>query len=355
MASETITTPLTKLLKIKYPILLAGMNGVSHSELAAAVSNAGGLGVIGGLSLTPSALTREITRLKELLVDKTSPFGVDLALPQIGGSARKTNHDYTHGHLPELIDIIIEEKAAVFVSAVGVPPAWAVEKLHHAGILLGNMVGAPHHAMKAIEAGMDFVIAQGGEGGGHTGEIGTMCLIRQVIEAVRGKKSTLTGDQIMVCAAGGIADGQGLAAALSLGAEGVWVGTRFICATESAAPPRHQKAVIESGALDTVKTLVVSGRPLRTFNSEYIKSWEVGKKDQIQKLCDQGIVPFAYDMKRSESGEGPEFSFAKAFPLLMGQCVGHIHEVKSAKEIVEEMMADAIETIRKNERLICRL
>jgi NAD(P)H-dependent flavin oxidoreductase YrpB (nitropropane dioxygenase family) len=102
------------------------------------------------------------------------PFGVDLALPQVGGSARKTNHDYTHGHLPELIDIIIKEKARVFVSAVGVPPGWAVEKLHEAGILCGNMVGAPHHAEKAVAAGMDFVIAQGGEGGGHTGEIGTM-------------------------------------------------------------------------------------------------------------------------------------------------------------------------------------
>jgi len=150
MPSETITTPLTKLLRIKYPILLAGMNGVSHSELVAAVSNAGGLGVIGGLSLSPNALRKEIKEVKSLLVDKNAPFGVDLALPQVGGSARKTNHDYTHGHLPELIDIIIQEKAAVFISAVGVPPGWAVEKLHAAGILCGNMVGAPHHAEKAV-------------------------------------------------------------------------------------------------------------------------------------------------------------------------------------------------------------
>lgn len=354
MPAETISTPMTKMLGIKYPILLAGMNGVAHGDLSAAVTNAGGLGVIGGLSLSPAALRKEIKELKSKLNDPNGGFGVDLALPQIGGSARKTNHDYTHGHLPELIDIIIEEKARVFISAVGVPPGWAVEKLHKAGILCGNMVGAPHHAEKAVAAGMDFVIAQGGEGGGHTGEIGTMVLIRQVLEAMRGKTSKLTGEPIYVCAAGGIADGQGVAAALALGAHAAWVGTRFICATESAAPKRHQEAVIKARALDTIKTLVVSGRPLRTLYSDYIKSWEVDRKDQIQKLCDQGIVPMQYDFKQAEE-KGEPLSLAKAFPLLMGQCVGHIHEVKPAAAIVEELMTDAIATIRENQKLISKL
>lgn len=284
-----------------------------------------------------------------------------MSFTQPASYRRETNHDdktisddYTHGHLPELIDIIIEEKAAVFISAVGVPPGWAVEKLHKAGILCGNMVGAPHHALKAVAAGMDFVIAQGGEGGGHTGEIGTMVLIRQVIEAVKGKTSKLTGGPIHVCAAGGIADGQAIAAALSLGAEAVWVGTHFICATESAAPQRHKDAVIKADALDTIKTLVVSGRPLRTLNTDYIKSWEVDRKDQIQKLCDQGIVPMQYDFKQAEE-KGESISIAKVFPLLMGQCAGHIHEVKPAAAIIEEMMNDAIATIRKNNTLIAKL
>uniref|UniRef100_A0A7S2WAI9 Nitronate monooxygenase domain-containing protein n=1 Tax=Mucochytrium quahogii TaxID=96639 RepID=A0A7S2WAI9_9STRA len=137
---ETIRTPITEKLGIKHPILLAGMSGVSHAELAAAVSNAGGLGVIGGLTLSPKVLQKEIDELKSLLVDKSLPFGVDLAIPQIGGSARKTNHDYTHGKLPELIDIIIAEKASLFVCAVGVPPKWCVDKLHGAGIPIMNMV-----------------------------------------------------------------------------------------------------------------------------------------------------------------------------------------------------------------------
>jgi NAD(P)H-dependent flavin oxidoreductase YrpB (nitropropane dioxygenase family) len=116
--------------------------------------------------MTPKILQQDITSLKALLKDKNSPFGVDLLLPQVGGNARKTNSDYTKGQLGELIDIIIQEKVAVFISAVGVPPVWVVEKLHNAGILCGNMVGAPHHAIKACDAGMDFILAQGGEGGG---------------------------------------------------------------------------------------------------------------------------------------------------------------------------------------------
>eukprot|EP00660_Eupelagonema_oceanica_P002827 gene2827-9122_t len=167
--AETIATPVTELLKIKYPVILAGMNAVATAKLAAAVSNAGGLGVIGGLGYKPAMLRGMLKELKGMLDDPTA-FGVDLLLPQVGGSARKTNKDYTGGELPELIDVIIESKARMFVCAVGVPPRWAVEKLHAAGILCANMIGHPSHVDKALEVGMDLIIAQGYEGGGHTGE-----------------------------------------------------------------------------------------------------------------------------------------------------------------------------------------
>merc|ERR1712137_1395652 len=135
MASpQQLRTKLTDLLKITHPIMLAGMNVAAGPKLAAAVTNAGGIGVIGGVGYTPDMLREQIAEFKSFLNDKNAPFGVDLLLPQVGGSARKTNYDYTKGKLPELIDIIIEEKAALFVSAVGVPPAWVVEKLHAAGI-----------------------------------------------------------------------------------------------------------------------------------------------------------------------------------------------------------------------------
>ena len=130
-------------------------------ELAAAVTNAGGMGVLGGVGYTPKFLRQQIKEIKEYLNDKNAPFGVDLLLPQVGGSARKTNKDYTGGKLPELIDIIIEEKAAAFVCAVGVPPKEQVDRLHAAGIPCINMVGAAKHCAKALAVGMDIICCQG--------------------------------------------------------------------------------------------------------------------------------------------------------------------------------------------------
>merc|ERR1712039_897052 len=172
------------------------------------------MGNIGGVGFTPDALRRTIKMLKDDLVDKNAPFGVDLLLPQVGAGARKTNKDYTGGTLPELVDIIIEEKAALFICAVGVPPQWAVDKLHAAKIPVMNMIGAVKHVSKAVEAGVDIICA---EGGGHTGDIPTSILLPEVVKAVQGKKSQLTGGPVLVVGAGGIYDGSGLASALSVG------------------------------------------------------------------------------------------------------------------------------------------
>jgi NAD(P)H-dependent flavin oxidoreductase YrpB (nitropropane dioxygenase family) len=136
----------------------------------------------------------------------------------------------TKGALPELIDIIIEEKAALFVCAVGVPPKWAVDKLHAAGIPCMNMIGAPKHVHKACAVGMDLICAQGGEGGGHTGDVATSVLIPKVVDLCQQYTSPLTGRPVQVVAAGGIFDGRGLAMSISMGAQAVWVGTRMICA-----------------------------------------------------------------------------------------------------------------------------
>lgn len=143
-----------------------------------------------------------IAELKEDLKDKNAPFGVDLLLPQVGGSARKTNKDYTNGQLDALVDIIIEEKAALFVCAVGVPPKHVIDKLHKAGIPVMNMVGAPKHAVKACELGVDLICAQAGEGGGHTGSIPFSLLIPEVVDICRKYKSPLTGGPVQVIAAG---------------------------------------------------------------------------------------------------------------------------------------------------------
>ncbi|EME80315.1 uncharacterized protein MYCFIDRAFT_212026 [Pseudocercospora fijiensis CIRAD86] len=337
MARPTLKTPLCELLKIEYPVILAGMARTSSGPLAAAVSNAGGLGVIGGLGYTPQQMRTIIHEIKENLRDKSLPFGVDLALPQIGGSARKTNHDYTHGQLDELIDVVIEEKASLFVSAVGVPPKHVIEKLHKAGILVMNMVGHPKHAHKALKAGVDIVCAQGGEGGGHTGDIATSILIPSVVDIARQYTSPLTGKPALVVAAGGIYNGRSLAAMLSFGAVGVWVGTRFVASEEAGCSKLHKEAVVTAEFEDTVRTLVVSGRPLRARMNDYLKTWEIDRPDEIKKLCDQGIVPLAHDLENDVDVDPP---------FLMGQVAGVIKEIKPAGVILEDMVREAVDVLK---------
>jgi len=266
----------------------------------------------------------------------------------VGGSARKTNKDYTDGHLPELVDIIIEEKASLFVSAVGVPPKWAVEKLHAVGIPVMNMIGSPKHVEKALACGVDIICAQGGEGGGHTGEVPTSILIPKVVDICRGRTSPLTGRPVPVIAAGGIFDGRGLAMALSLGADAVWVGTRFVAATEAGAPKRHKQGVVTAGFHDTVRTIIYTGRPMRVKKSPFIMDWEDNKQAEIKELTSQGILPmekFGQELEKA----GKELSFQErmeATPMLMGQCAGAIDEVQPAAVIMDNMVSEAIAVMR---------
>jgi NAD(P)H-dependent flavin oxidoreductase YrpB (nitropropane dioxygenase family) len=347
----SIKTPLTDLLGIKHPVMLAGMNGVSHSDLAYAVSNAGGIGTVGGLTMSPKILKQEIDWIKEGLADPSLPFGIDLAIPQMGGNARKTNHDYTSGKLPELIDIIVAEKAKIFICAVGIPPQWAVDKLHAGGVVIGNMVGSVRNAEKAIESGADVLIAQGGEGGGHTGDIGTMVLVPQVVDFCKGKKGYF--GPILTVAAGGIFDGRGLAAALSLGAAGVWVGTRFICAEESNAPPSHKDKVIKATSSDTIRTLAVSGRPLRLIPNDWVKSWE--KSGKIQEYCDKGIVPLEHDIKNHGDDEAVRKGVFDSINSLAGQAAGGVFSVEPAQKIVDDMIAGAKNIMQTNASMLSKL
>ncbi|RDA93072.1 hypothetical protein CP533_0708 [Ophiocordyceps camponoti-saundersi (nom. inval.)] len=332
-----ITTPLTRLLGIQHPIMLAGMARVSGGKLAAAVSNAGGLGVIGGFQYTPDQLREIIAEMKAHLASPDLPFGVDLALPQIGGGARKTNHDYTGGKLSELIDITIESGAKLFASAVGVPPVEVIERLHRHGILIMNMVGHPRHAIKALDLGVDLVCAQGTEGGGHTGDVATSILIPAVVDvASRYRPKLLGGEKALVVAAGGIYDGRGLASSLVQGASGVWVGTRFVASSEANCSLEHKEAVVECGYSDTDRTLVLTGRPLRMKLNDYIKRWH-GKPSEIRDLCDRGVVPIEHDFDNGAEDID--------FPHLMGQVAGSIGKIQPAREIVRDMVDEAVEMI----------
>ncbi|PVH98086.1 oxidoreductase-like protein [Periconia macrospinosa] len=352
MASpQQIRTKLTDLLKIQHPVLLAGMNVAAGPKLAAAVTNAGGLGVIGGVGYTPDMLREQIAELKSYLKDKNAPFGVDLLLPQVGGSARKTNYDYTKGKLGELTDIVIESGARLFVSAVGVPPKAVVEKLHKHGILYMNMIGHPKHVKKCLDIGVDIICAQGGEGGGHTGDVPTSIFIPTVVKMVEGYKSPMTGEQVQVVAAGGLFNGQSLAAMLAFGATGVWVGTRFILADEAGAPKAHQEAVRTADFDDNVRTIIFTGRPLRVRRNPYIANWEENRQNEIKELTSKGIIPVEHDLE-TLGDDLDDDTMDNARPFLMGKAAAVVTEKKSAKEIVDEFVNDAVKVMRSNNDLI---
>jgi NAD(P)H-dependent flavin oxidoreductase YrpB (nitropropane dioxygenase family) len=207
------------------------------------------------------------------------------------------SYDYTKGKLDELITITIESGAKLFVSAVGVPPKHVVERLHKAGVLYANMIGHPKHVQKCLDLGVDIVIAQGGEGGGHTGDVPTTVLIPAVVKLCEGKTSPMSGKPVQVVAAGGIYNGQTVAAALMLGAAAVWVGTRFILTDEAGAPKAHQEAVRTSGFDDNVRTIIFTGRPLRVRNNPYIANWEDNRSQDIKDLTSKGIIPVEHDFE----------------------------------------------------------
>lgn len=191
------------------------------------------------------------------------------------------------------MDIIIDSGARLFVSAVGVPPKAIVDRLHKAGVLYMNMIGHPKHVKKCLDTGADIICAQGGEGGGHTGDVPTTVLIPAVVELVKDKKSPLTGKPVQVVAAGGLFNGQSLAAALMLGASAVWIGTRFVLSDEAGAPKAHQEAVRTAGFDDNIRTIIFTGRPLRVRKNSYIENWENERAGEIKELTSKGKCSWA--------------------------------------------------------------
>eukprot|EP00938_MAST-03A_sp_MAST-3A-sp1_P004556 g4556.t1 len=345
---------LTSELEIEHPIILAGMAMVASPRLAAAVSNAGGLGVIGAGFPNPSPknLRKQLRELKERLNDKTA-FGVDLLIPKVGGNARKTNYDYTKGKLDEMIEIICESGCRLFVSAVGVPPRRIVDRLHRSGVFVMSMIGSPRHVRKCLDVGVDIICAQGTEGGGHTGEIATMALIPQVVDACAGRVSPLTGNPIIVVAAGGIYDGRTIAAALSLGASGVWIGTRFLASDEAATTIRHKKVLLEARADDTMRTVIFTGRPARVFKSPFVLEWEHQRQDEILEMTSRGKVPYKEILDKAIR-DGTPISIAETGAYSFGQCCGGIHEIKPANQIVRDLVRGAVDVMKRNYNIVQR-
>ncbi|MDR3511723.1 MAG: nitronate monooxygenase family protein [Caulobacteraceae bacterium] len=318
----SLRTPLCDLLQVEHPIMLAGMGGVSYAELAAAVSNAGGYGVLGMAGRDPDFI-RDQMRLVRKLTDK--PFGVDLlaASPE---------------SLTASVDVIIAEGASAFIAGLGVPMP-ILEKLQAAGLKVMVVCGAVKHAVKAEQAGCDAVICQGGEGGGHTGLVGTMPLVAQAVEAVK----------IPVAAAGGLYDGRGLAAALALGAQGVWMGTRFIASTEAHAGGLYHEAILQADDGDTARTRCYSGKPMRVKKNPYVEDWESRPQD-IQPFPIQAGISIRNNAMGGIGGQLEGLDPDKSC-FAMGQSAGGVHDVKPAGQIVAQIMDEAHAAITRLARL----
>lgn len=309
-----IHTALCDFLGTRHPIMLAGMGGVSYAELAAAMCNAGGYGVLGMAGTSPDFIASQMARVKELT---DQPFGVDLLAADPGS-------------LEKSVDVIIEGGADSFVAGLGVPLP-IMKKLKDAGVKVMVVGGAVKHAIKAEQAGCDAVILQGGEGGGHTGLVGTLPLVAQAVEAV----------DIPVVAAGGIYDGRGLAAALSLGAVGVWMGTRFIASAEAHAAQSYKETVVGAGDTDTTRTRCYSGKPMRCRTNGYINDWESRPQD-IQPFPMQAIHSVQTDVIGGIGGVTDEVRLdGEKSCFAMGQSAGGVTDILPVREIVDRIMTEA--------------
>ncbi|MEN9801016.1 MAG: hypothetical protein RLZ37_141 [Actinomycetota bacterium] len=307
-------TRLTELLDIEHPIMLAGMGGISYSDLVAAVSEAGGIGTFGAAPMRPGQLDAEIERVKTLT---SKPFGVDLltAVPS---------------QLERDVQSVISGGARIFVAGLGVPRE-IIDVLHQNNILVGSMCGKVRHAQDAVASGCDFVVAQGTEGGGHTGTVATMALVPQVVDAV--------GDKVPVVAAGGLFDGRGLAASIALGADGVWMGTRFIATPEAHAPNAYKQRLIEVPEDGTVVSRAYTGKTCRVVRTEWTQQFEE-HPENLKKFPEQVLVSIQAGANHMGDPPETEIDVAREF-MPAGQGVGAIHDLTPAGELVRRILAEA--------------
>ena len=308
----TLHTPLCDLLGVTHPVMLAGMGGVSYAELVAAVSEAGGYGVLGMAGRGPDFIREQMREVKR----RTSkPFGVDLLAA-------------SPDSLTASVEVIVEEGASCFVAGLGIPMP-IMQRLKAGGLKVMVVCGAVKHAVKAEQAGCDAVICQGGEGGGHTGLVGTMPLVAQAVEAVK----------IPVVAAGGLYDGRGLAAALSLGAVGVWMGTRFIASQEAHAGQMYRDTIVEATDEDTVRTRSYSGKPMRVRKNPYVEEWETRPGD-IQPFPQQAMLSHQAGVMGGIGGQ-TEGLDADRSCFAMGQSAGGVRDVAPAGDILRRIVSEA--------------
>lgn len=309
-------TRVTQILGIKYPIIQGGMAWIADARLASAVSNAGGLGLIASMN-AGADWVREQIRLARKLTDK--PFGVNIMLMS--------------PHAAEVAKVVIEEGVPIVTTGAGSPSPFMKDWLN-AGIKVCPVVASSGLAVMMERIGASCVIVEGSEAGGHIGELTTMVLVPQACDNV----------SIPVIAAGGIADGRGLAAAFMLGAEGVQIGTRFLVAKECGIHPNYKKKVINAKDTDTIVTGRRVGHPVRCLKTAF--SLDYIKKEKSLECSDEEIESLGAGALRLAAQEGDE----ERGCFMAGQSAGLVNKEQTAQEIIEEIISEAQEILKKAER-----
>jgi len=301
-----LQTAICRLFGIKYPIIQGGMAYLGTAELVSAVSNAGGLGIIGAGNSEPDWVRQQV-RLTRQLTDKS--FGVNILL--------------VSPFAEQVVNVVLEEKVAVVTTGAGNPGPY-IPRFKQAGIKVMPVLASVALAKRLERGGVDAVVAEGMESGGHIGETTTMVLVPQVVDSV----------QIPVVAAGGIADGRGLVAALALGAQGVQIGTRFVCSEECVAHLRYKEKILQAHDRSTVASGQTTGHPLRCLQNRLTRQFEEMEKAGASKeeLESFGTARYYQGVIEGDLDEGS---------LIAGQIAGLIKEIKPVRVIIDEVMAEA--------------
>ena len=364
-------TKLAEKLGIEYPIF-----AFTHCrDVVVAVSKAGGIGVLGAVGFSPEQLKEELDWIYAHIGDY--PYGVDTVIPQkyegmdnkdpeelleelkalvpdehkqfaenllqeAGVPEADVSNGPDGGLLgwteatagPQIEEALKRKNVKLIANALGTPPADIIKKIQDKGILIGALCGKIKQAKAHKEAGLDFIIAQGGEGGGHTGEIGSIVLWPQIIDAV--------GD-LPVLAAGGIGNGRQMAAALAMGAQGVWAGSLWLTVEEAMTQPAQKDSYLSASSEDTIRSRAWTGKPARMLKNKWTEAWESDDTPDPLPMPLQGMVTFDAIRRTAmyaDKGSAQDVSFNAA-----GQVIGQINEVESVKNVIFRLVNEYVDTL----------
>ena len=371
-------TDICKKLGIEYPIF-----AFTHCrDVVVAVSKAGGIGVLGAVGYSPEQLKEELDWIDEHIGEY--PYGVDTVIPQkyegmdeknpeqlletlqkmIPDGHRKFVEDLlsangvpeapeTNGPKggllgwteataePQIDEALKHPNVKLIANALGTPPADMIKKIQDQGVLIGALCGKIKQAVAHKEAGLDFIIAQGGEGGGHTGEIGSIVLWPQIVDAV---------DDLPVLAAGGIGSGRQMAAAMSTGVQGVWCGSLWLAVEEAAAQPAEKDSYLNATSEDTIRSKAWTGKPARMLKNKWTEAWENPENPDPLPMPLQGMITFDA-MRRTSmyagSGNTQEVSFNAA-----GQVIGQVKQIESVKDVIFRMINEYLDSVERLNELL---